>query len=100
MMARKSLLILVTQGALVAVGFLGNTLLAQFWGSYAKEALGTIWFSMAFVGLFWGFSDLGFISAHIKRISEGKDLGECVGTFTLIKAALTVVLVFVVLGSI
>jgi len=43
---------------------------------------------MAFVSLFNIIGDLGFGQAHVKRISECKDLGTCIGTFTAIKLLL------------
>jgi len=55
---------------------------------------------MGFVGLFNFIADLGFSSAHVKRISEGKDLGECIGTFATIKILLTVIMVALVIGGI
>jgi O-antigen/teichoic acid export membrane protein len=55
---------------------------------------------MAFVGLFNVIADLGFSSAHVKRISEGKDLGECIGTYATIKILLTGIMVALVIGGI
>jgi O-antigen/teichoic acid export membrane protein len=43
---------------------------------------------------------LGFDSAHIKRISEGKDIGECIGTFISIKIALAAVFGSITIGAI
>jgi len=45
-------------------------------------------------------ADLGFSAAHVKRISEGKDLGECIGTYATIKILLTVVMVALVISGI
>lgn len=64
------------------------------------EDLGIIAFGMAYVGLFALISDLGFNSAHIKRVSEGRDLGKCTGTFLMIKLVLTTIMVLSVLLSI
>ena len=49
------------------------------------EAYGIIGFAMGFVGLFTILTDLGFNSAHIKRVSEGKDMGTCIGTYLVSK---------------
>jgi len=99
MIARKSLLIMLTQGSLVFLGFAGTLLLAQFWGDYGPTALGSVWFALSFVGLFWVFSDLGFGYAHIKKVSEGKDEARCVGTFTTIKLGLTALIVVLLIGT-
>ena len=50
---------------------------------------GVVGFAYGFVALFSIFGDLGFGAAHVKRISEGKDFGKCVGTFAAAKIILT-----------
>ncbi len=89
MIARKSLLIVVAQFFTRSLGWIGLVVLAKLWGGFAPEALGVIGFAMAFVGVFNIIADLGFGQAHVKRISEGKDLGTCIGTFFAIKMILT-----------
>lgn len=74
--------------------------LAKFWGSFAPTALGIVGFAIAFLALFSFISDLGFGGAHIKRISEGKDLGKCIGTYAAIQLVLITTMVAVVLGGI
>ncbi len=64
------------------------------------EDLGIVAFGMAYVGLFAFISELGFSTAHIKRLSEGKDLGKCTGTFLVIKLVLTAFMVISVILSI
>jgi len=98
MIARKSLFIVISHFLIQFIGWIGIVVLAKLWGSYAPEALGIIGFAMSFLALFNIVADLGFGSAHVKRISEGKDLGTCIGTFATIKICLTglmVTLVFV-----
>jgi O-antigen/teichoic acid export membrane protein len=53
---------------------------------------GIIGFAFGFVALFSIFGDLGFGAAHVKRISEGKDEGKCIGTFATTKVILTGIL--------
>jgi len=50
---------------------------------------GIIGFAYGFVALFSFFGDIGFSAAHVKRISEGKNLATCIGTFASIKIILT-----------
>jgi O-antigen/teichoic acid export membrane protein len=38
-------------------------------------------------------ADLGFSNAHIKRISEGKDIDDCISTYAIIKINLTCIFV-------
>ena len=65
-----------------------------------KEAFGIVSFGISFAGLFSFIANLGFDSAHTKRISEGKDLGKCNGTYFSIKLLLIALFLFVVFLSI
>jgi O-antigen/teichoic acid export membrane protein len=89
MIARKSFLIVTLSFLSDFLAWIGIVILAKLWGSFAPEALGVIGFAISFVGIFQIVSDLGFSSAHIKRVSEGNDLGKCIGTFITIKLILT-----------
>ncbi len=100
MIARKSALIIITQFFTRSLGWIGLLILAKLWGGFAPEALGVIGFAMSFVGIFNIISDLGFGQAHVKRISEGKDLGTCIGTFFTIKIILTNAMILIVLLTI
>jgi len=96
MIARKSALIVGTQFFTRFLGWIGLVVLAKLWGGFAPEAIGIIGFAMAFLAIFNIVADLGFSQAHIKRISEGKDLGTCIGTYAAIKLILTSLMVTVV----
>ncbi|HHH80248.1 MAG TPA: flippase, partial [Thermoplasmatales archaeon] len=77
MIARKSALIIFTQ---IINALLGYTAL-KFIALYMQPwEYGVIGFAYGFVALFSVFGNLGFNAAHVKRVSEGKDLGKCVGT--------------------
>ena len=89
MIARKSLLIVMSQFFARFLGWIALVILAKMWGDSAPETLGIIGFAMAFVALFTFIGDLGFTSAHVKRLSEGNNTGECIGTFMTIKLVLT-----------
>jgi len=97
MIARKSLLIVIAQFFTRSLGWIGLVVIAKLWGGFAPEALGVIGFGMSFIGVFYIVADLGFGQAHVKRISEGKDLGTCIGTFFTIKMILTSAMVAIVL---
>ena len=100
MIARKTMLIILTQGVNAVLGLIGLFILAKLWGNFAPTALGIIGFAMSFLGMFNFIADLGFGGAHIKRISEGKDLGKCIGTYITVKLVLVTVMVAVVLSGI
>lgn len=67
---------------------------------YMPGDYGIIGFAMAYVGLFGFIAGLGFDSAHVKRISEGKDLDKCIGTYFVVKLVLTTIMVVFVVSSI
>ena len=96
MIARKSALIVGTQFFTRFLGWIGLVILAKLWGGFAPEAMGIIGFAMAFLALFTIIADLGFSHAHVKKISEGKDLGTCISTFASIKVILSVLMVLLV----
>jgi len=100
MIARKSFLIITSQFFTRFIGWIGLIVLAKLWGAFAPEALGIIGFAMAFLALFSYLANLGFGQAHVKRVSEGKDLGTCIGTYATIKILLTVLMVTVVFATI
>ncbi len=80
-------------GARFAIQFVGICSSLVLARTLKAEGIGSIGYAIAFVGMFQTFSELGFGTAHIKRISEGRDLGKCVGTYLVVKAALSIVMV-------
>jgi O-antigen/teichoic acid export membrane protein len=100
MIARKSLLVVIAQFLTRTLGWVGLVVIAKLWGSFAPQALGVIGFAMSFIGVFYIFADLGFGQAHVKKISEGKDLGTCISTFFTIKIILTSIMAVMALFTI
>jgi len=100
MIARKSFLIVSSQFFARFLGWIGLFILAKLWGDHAPVALGYIGFAMAFLTLFHLIAKFGFLEAHVKRISEGKDLGTCIGTYAAIKILFTGIMVLSVFVSI
>ncbi|UCE38110.1 MAG: flippase [Thermoplasmata archaeon] len=89
MIARKSLLIMVNSIIGAVIGFFSLYFVAQYMG---ETILGVIGFALSFIGLFSFITSLGYDSAHIKRISEEKDLGTCLGTYISIKLVLIAIM--------
>lgn len=100
MIARKGFLIASTRIFVRFLGWIGLVVLAKMWGNFAPEAMGIIGFAMSFLALFSIIGNLGFDKAHVKRVSEGKDLGRCIGTFITIKLLLTALMIILIIGSI
>lgn len=96
MFARKSFLIVLSNFLSHFIGWIGLVFLIRTWGYFAPDALGIIGYTLSFLAMFNIIADLGFTQAHIKRISEGKDLGTCIGTFILIKLILLSIMLIVI----
>jgi O-antigen/teichoic acid export membrane protein len=56
--------------------------------TYLPGVYGSIAYTLALLAVFNSLSDLGFSSAHVRKVSEGADLGDCLSTFAAIKLLL------------
>jgi len=97
--ARKSTLLIVTEVFAGIAGYISFFLIARLWGGFAPTAIGIVEFGLAFVGMFSFAYDWGFREAHIKRVSEGKNLGKCIGTFLAVKIVFGITAIGLVLLS-
>jgi len=68
--------------------FIGLIFVARLLG---PTPMGTIGYAAGIVGLFSIIANMGFSTAHRKKISEGKDLGRCIGTYFTIRMILMVI---------
>jgi len=89
MIARKSAFIIASHLLSGIIGFVGLKFVALYMEPWEYGVVG---FAYGFVSLFSFFRDIGFNSAHVKRVSEGKNLATCIGTFAAIKTVLTGIL--------
>ena len=89
MIARKSFLIVISTFFIDFLGIAGAFILAKLWGEASVAALGAIGFALSSISIFNVFSTLGLPNAHVKKISEGKDLGTCLGTYIVIELFVT-----------
>ena len=64
---------------------------------YVGSEYGVMMWGFSFIAVFNAVSDLGFASAHIKKMTEGEDHDQCITTFVIIKVALTAAAVAAVL---
>ena len=62
------------------------------------DVLGLLAYASAFTGLFTAFSDFGLGTAHIKRLAEGRDLGEGMTVAWLSRGLSLLIMTTVVLG--
>ena len=97
MIARKSTLIMATNITDALMAYVALFFIARYMG---PRDFGIIGFAMGFVGLFTFLSNLGFDTAHIKRISEGKDLATCIGTFLVTKLGLISLMAATTVGAV
>ena len=85
---------MITRGVSAVLGIIGLLFMTRYLGT---EQYGTIAWTLAFLATFSSIADLGFASAHTKRVSEGHDLNACVSTFAYVKGLLTLAMALVVL---
>jgi O-antigen/teichoic acid export membrane protein len=97
MIARKSLLMIVSLMITNLFGFISWYFITN---NISQEYVGSIGFAISFLGLIGFFTDFGFSTAHIKKVSEGKDIGKCIGTYAMVKLILLTLLVLTVFVSI
>ncbi len=97
LIGRRSFLILIGRAITALLGFVGLFFMTRYLG---KDIYGSIAFTMALLASFNSLSDLGFSSAHVKRVSEGGDVGNCLSTFAAIKLLLNGIMAAVSLVSI
>lgn len=89
--------LIVTQTVINSViGYIGLYFITQYVGA---DAWGFLAFAMGFAGVLSLITDLGYSQAHIKNISEGKEIGKCNGTFLAIKMILGSIFVAIVIIS-
>ncbi len=83
--SRKSLIVLINFTVTALIGIISWKIVSS---GLPQESVGIVQFSIGFLGLFSFITTLGFGASHIKRISEGKDLGQCIGTYLTIQLIL------------
>jgi O-antigen/teichoic acid export membrane protein len=94
MLKQKIILNFLTKFVLQFIQIVASIIVARIAG---PTVLGTVAFGSAYVTTFFFISDLGLGGAHIKLISEGRDEGKCMATYTLLKTFTTIFFVIVVI---
>jgi O-antigen/teichoic acid export membrane protein len=93
---RKILLIMVTRVIAAGIAFIALFFISRY---LDPDVYGTVVWTLSFVAVFNVVADLGLNSAHIKRVSEGKDLDDCLSTYLVCKLTLIGIMVTIVLVS-
>jgi O-antigen/teichoic acid export membrane protein len=96
-LGRRSFILYISKMLTAALAYIGLKFISIY---LDKDVYGTVVAAMALVATFNAVADLGFSSAHVKRISEGCDPNECISTFAFIKIVLTSFMVVLTLSSI
>jgi len=97
LIGRRSLIILVAKLISSGLAFIGLFFITRYIGA---DSYGSVSWTMSLLAMFFAFSDLGFGSAHIKRLSEQQDINDCISTYTVISFSLTAVCVAVTAVSV
>ncbi len=85
MLARKAMLVVLNDIIGTLLGYFALYLILREFGRFEY---GVLAFGLGFTGLYSILGNLGYNKANVKRVSEGKDLGTCVGTFLVVKIVL------------
>jgi O-antigen/teichoic acid export membrane protein len=85
MLGRSTGLIIANTVIGAGLGFAALKIFALETGSYADDLLGQLAFAMGIAGLLSITLDLGLNAAHVKRVSEGRDLGDAAASFAAVK---------------
>ena len=80
--SRKIALLFGVENINAIIGWIALLFVARNMGA---SALGEFSYAMSLIGGFTFLAFFGFRMAHVKRISEGVDLGKCIGTFLSIR---------------
>ena len=80
--SRKIALLFAAENVNAIIGWIALLFVARKMGA---SAIGEFSFALSIVGSFTFIAFFGFKMAHVKRISEGLDLGKCIGTFLSIR---------------
>ncbi|MCG7844140.1 MAG: flippase [Methanomassiliicoccales archaeon] len=97
MLGRRSFVLFLSRMLSSALAFVGLYYVTRYLGT---DIYGTVAWTMSFVATFNAVADLGFSSAHVKRISEGQDPDDCISTFAIIKLILTGAMVVLILCAV
>jgi len=87
MLARKAVLVVLNDIIGATLGYIALYLILREFGAFQY---GILAFGLGFVRLYGLLTNLGFNRSHLKRVSEGKDLGQCIGLFIMFKFGLLV----------
>ena len=97
-LARKSVLASSSNFLITLFGFISMIFIKRFMG---YETVGMLAFALAYVHLFSIIGDLGFGTAHLKRVNEkGLDEGKCNAVLISVKLILNFIMIGVVLATI
>lgn len=94
--AQKVLLSFVGQVAGYGLSLLALSVLTRRLG---PGPIGIVAYVMSFLGLFQPLLGLGMDSAHVKRVSEGRDFGLAISTFAAVKVVLVGVYLAVIIAA-
>ncbi len=98
MIGRKSFLVYFNQVFGAVTGIIGMFFIARFMAN-PDFNYGIVNFALGFAGMF-GFIGNLFGKAHVKRMSEGLDEGQCMGTFVSLQTLTVAIMLGISFGSI
>ncbi len=96
MIARRTLIPIGNTVVGAILGLIALKVVAVYFG---RESYGQFEAALAFLGIFYLFADLNMGDAHVKRVSEGENVGDCFATFAAFRFATSILFILVASGS-
>jgi len=94
MLTQKLILGYLTQLVIRLIMLIAGIVVARIAG---PTVIGIVAFGMSFVSMFTFVAEPGIGNAHIKLVSEGRNLGDCIKTFAILKTILIAIFALAVL---
>lgn len=96
MIGRRTVLSMVNLGVGALLGLVALKVTALYFG---KGPMGEAAYAIAILGILYVFCDLSMSDAHVKRVSEGRHVGDCFATFAVFRVVATALFAIVTLGG-
>lgn len=97
MIGQKAALVVANMVLGTLLGLIATILVGRF---MAPSEVGQMAFAVNLLGLLFFVTDLGMGQAHVKRVSEGRDPGDCFATYAVFKLVATTFFVLLVGGGV
>lgn len=97
MIGQKAALLVANMVVGTLLGLVAAILVGRWFDPFH---VGQMSYAVSILGLFFFITDLGMGQAHVKRVSEGRDAGDCFATYAVFKLVATLAFLILVAGGV